>query len=379
MSFFSFTKKIKISLPTKVEKDSYSLVFNIGSGNIAATVVKFTEKPGVSVLSFAEEAIPFQEELNPARHLDLAKTAITSLVAKIQAGNKNSIKNIFYIFSSPWCISQTKTIRVRESKPFKITEEYLNKLIANQEKQTLDIKEHGKIIESKIIQMKVNGYVVSEIVGKQVRELEISLLITAVPEEILSAIEGVVSKSFIVKNVYCHSSTLAIFSVIRDLFPNYEDFVFVDVSHEMTDISLVKSGVIFSTISFPFGRNHCMRELAEKLKVTPILADSMIKMHNTKSNDAMASLKFTTAMQAIVRDWIAKVSETFDQFVEQLYIPEKIFFVATCDLAGDLSGELKAKNFEVITLEAKKINTPTKIDDTMFKVTLTFLDKIYKI
>ncbi len=84
-------------------------------------------------------------------------------------------------------------------------------------------------------------------------------------------------------------------------------------------------------------------------------------------------------MQTIVHGWITKVSQTFDQFVEQLYIPEKIFFVATCDLVGEFSQALQTKNFEVAKLEAKKINTPIKIDDTMFKIALTFLDKIYKI
>lgn len=391
MSFFSFTKKNK--------KDNHSLVFNIDSGSLSAAIINFTEGPGVDVLYYAKENFPVQPEVSATKHLELMKKTLTVLVDKVHKQglkkiNQNSSKNIkiekaFYLFSSPWSISQTKVIKFKESKPFRLNESYLSKAIDQQERQAerdaessktfTDISAHGKIIEKKIIQIKANGYNIDEFNNERVKEAEISLFSTVIPENILQIIEDIVSKSFLVKNVWCHSTSLATFSVIRDLFLNCEDFIFLNVSEEMTDISTVKNGVIFSEVSFPFGRNYFIRELAEKFKVTEAIADSMIKMHQSKSNDELAALKFTVTMNNVTRLWFNKVQEVFNKNSEILYSPQMIFLVTTGDLSSVLLDKIKELNHNAISLNAKKINSPLKIDDNIFKINLTFLDKLYKI
>ena len=106
MSLFSFFKK---------NKESYSLVFNIGSGSVSGGIVKFTEAPGENVTYYAKENIPFQREISVPKHLELMKSALTKLTERIQKNNQKRIDRIFYVFSSPWCASQTKVIRVKES------------------------------------------------------------------------------------------------------------------------------------------------------------------------------------------------------------------------------------------------------------------------
>lgn len=380
MSLFSFAKTIK--------KDSYSLVFTIESGSVTGGIIKFTEKPGVEVLYYFKENLVLPKEISTTKHLAALKTGLKSLSLKLrQKGLK--IENAFYIFSSPWSISQTRTIRVKESKAFKLGETYLKNFIEQHEKNSqkeaeknkvfTDISAHGKIIDKKIIQIKANGYTIENFNHKLVKEAEVSVFSTVIPQEVLEATEDAVSQSFLIKNVYCHSVSLATFSVIRDLFSNQEDFICLDIDDEMTDIIIVKDGLISSEVSFPFGRNAFVRQLAEKFKVSEAIADSMIKMHQQKSNDELAALKFTVAMNNITRDWFTKVNEIFAQFTENLYTPQKLFVVANSDISSILIEKLKEVNPNVVSVEARKINSPVKIDDTIFKINLMFLDKVYKI
>jgi PAS domain S-box-containing protein len=149
---------------------------------------------------------------------DITEKIQTEGFKKISSLSKNSamIDRVFYIFSSPWSASLTKTIRIKESKNFKVTEEYLNRIIDEQEKQFLiDISTSGKIIERKIIQIKINGYIVNNYTNKQAKSLEVSVFYTVVPENILKVIDKTVSKLFHVKNIWCHSLSLSIFSVIK--------------------------------------------------------------------------------------------------------------------------------------------------------------------
>ena len=204
--------------------------------------------------------------------------------------------------------------------------------------------------------------------GRIVTNAEISLFSSVIPEVILQAVDDAVAKFFVIKNIWCHSLSLAIFSVIHDLFPNHQDFIYLDVSDEMTDISIVKNGLISSNASFPFGRNQFIRELAKNLKVTEVIADSFIRMHGQKSNDELAALKIDVAMDTVIRDWSTKANEVFNSFIDKLYVPQTIFFVAGNDLISFLADKLRSENYTVLPLEARKINLPTQTDNTIFKI-----------
>ncbi len=365
------------------------MVFNIGSGSISGGIIKFTEKAGVDVSYYIKESIPFQKEISVIKHLDLMKDAVTALahhiqtdgLKKVQAGGKKIILDrAFYVFSSPWSASQTKTIKVKVDKPVKLTESYINGLVDHEAKQFQeDMALSGTVIEKKIIQVKINGYVVNDIYNKVAQDLEISLHFTVVPEKVLQFIETALSKSFNIKNIWCHSLSLATFSVIRNLFPQKEDFIHIDISEEITDISIVKGGVIASAASMPYGRNHFIRELSLAQKVTEEVADSMIHMHFSKDRDELASLKLGVTMDAVSRTWLAKVADILEGLKEKIYVPESIFLVASTDLTFFLKDKLEKQDYKVVLVDNNNLKSPLVKDDLILRLELMFLDNLYKI
>jgi cell division ATPase FtsA len=381
MSFFSFLKR---------NKESYSLVFNIGSGSVSGGIIKFTQEVGVDVSYYIKENIPFQQEVSIPKHLDLMKEAVTALahhiqsdgLKKINADRKGTvlIDRAFYIFSSPWSASQTKTIRIKEAKPIKLTENYINKIIDDESKQFQEnVALSGTVIEKKIIQIKINGYVVSDISNKVAQDLEISVLFTVVPEKILQIVEQSISKVFNIKNIWCHSLSLATLSVIRNLFPQKEDFIQIDISEEITDISIIRNNIISSSASIPHGRNHFIRELSLAQKVTEEVADSMIRMHFSKHRDELASLKLAVTMDAVSKLWLSKVSDVLEGLKEKAYVPDSIFLIASTDLASFLKDKLEKQDYGVIAVDNNSLKSPLVKDDLILRLELMFLDNLYKI
>ena len=371
MSLFSFLKK---------NKESYSLVFNIGSGSVSGGVIKFTEAPGENVAFYVKENIPFQREISVPKHLELMKASLTTLASKIQKNSHKKIDRVFYVFSSPWSASQTKTIKIKESKPFKLTESYLNRVIAEQEKQfQIDIAMSGKIIEKKIIQVKINGYVVGDFYNKFTKDVEASVFFTVVPIDILKMVDEAVSKTFHVQEIWCHSLSLVALSNIRNLFPQKEDFIHIDISEEITDISIVKDSIMISSATIPLGRNDFIRELSEVLGVTPEIADCQIKIHGAKDTDELASLKLSVAMDKAGLGWLAKITEVLNSFKEKIYVPDSVFLIAGMDLAPFLQDKIVKQDFKVVLLDNKKIRPPIPGNDLIFKLDLMFLDNVYKI
>jgi cell division ATPase FtsA len=381
MSLFSFLQK---------NKEDYSLVFNIGSGSISGGIIKFTEEPGENIIYYVKESIPFQSEISVEKYLELMKSTLTKIADKIHnEGLKNLnigrdkglvMEKVFYMFSSPWSISQTKTIKIKESRDFKITKKYLSRVINEQEKLfETDISKFGKIIEKKIVQVKINGYEVNDFYDKSAKDLEISLFFTVVPENVLFTVEDAVSKTFNIKNIWCHSSALSIFSVIRNLFPQKDDFIQLDISEEMTDIAIIKDNIILSSASIPFGRNHFIRGLSRELKVTEEIADSQIRMCCSNDHDKLASINISVAMDRVSADWLAKTNEIINNFKEKIYISESVFLVTNSDLIPFLKGKLQKQDFEVLLIDNKNITPPMIVDDIIFKLELMFLDNLYKI
>lgn len=366
------------------------MVFNIGSGSISGGIIKFTEKVGVDVEYYVKESIPFQQEVSVAKHLDLMKEAVTALahhiqsdgIKKIEAGKSKKVvlDRVFYLFSSPWSASQTKTIKIKEDKPVKLTENYINNIVEKEAKEfQKDMALSGTVIEKKIIQVKINGYVVNDIYNKVTQDLEISVHFTVVPEKILQLVETALSKSFNIKNIWCHSLSLATFSTIRNLFPQKEDFIHIDISEEITDISIVKGGVIASSASMPYGRNHFIRELSLAQKVTDEVSDSMIHMHFSKNRDELASLKLGVTMDAVSRTWLAKVADILEGLKEKIYVSESIFLVASTDLTFFLKDKLEKQDYKVILVDNNNLKSPLVKDDLILRLELMFLDNLYKI
>ncbi len=370
MSFFSFLKR---------NKENFSLVFNIGSGSVSGGLIKFTEESGVDIIHYEKEIFTYQEKIDVSKHLEYMEKALTTLAGKIKIEGK-IVDRAFYMFSSPWSISQTKVIKIKESKSIKITHEYINRVIDEQEKKyQTEISQAGKIIEKKIIQVKINGYVINNYLNKVTKDLEIAVFFTAVPGEILQVVDQAVSKTFHVKNIWCHSLALSLLTNIRNLFPQKPDFIYLDVSEEITDIGIVKDNIMISSASLPLGRNDFIRDLSLILKVTKPVADSMINLNCAGSNDELAALKLSVAMDNAARNWLIKIFEILDSFKEKIYVPEDLFLITNSDLSCFLKGKLEKHDFKVTLVENKKVKTNLKTDDIIYKLELMFLDNLYKI
>lgn len=381
MSFFSFIQK---------NKESYSLVLNFGSGSVSGGILKFTKESGVDMVFFDKESIAYQTEVSPVRHIELMKNSLALLLKRIQAvGLKGiqktntkplNIDRVFCVFSSPWCVSQTKTIRIKENSDFKLTKKYLDELVNNQK----NIFESGdsktrQIIEEKIIQLKINGYPVTNFQNKLVRDLEISVIFTFMPNDILDLINKTILGTFNIPNIWCHSSSLVFFSTLRDLFSYKNDFISLNVTEEITDIMIVKDNIIFSEVSIPIGRNHFIRELSKSLNVSEEVANSMFNLHQGNNNNKLASLQDDIKIESIISPWIDKIITTLSLQKENVYITDLLFLISRNDISLYLKNKLEKKGFDILLADYKKIKFHKHVNDLDFKLILMFLDNLYKI
>lgn len=318
-------------------------IFDVASASIGGAFVRLDEGKQPEIIFTTRENIPFQEKVQFSRFLDaMRKTLERVFVSMQKAGGGVAIEGAFCILSSPWYTSQTRLIQYDRPEPFLVTKKGIDKLLEKEIELFKESKvfqrsrvgdEPPVIIESKTIQIQLNGFPVTRPIGKHTRLLELALYLSVTPANIYQSIQDAITKFWNLPRVNFSSFSFTAFDTIRDLFPHEDSFLFMDISGEVTDLSLARGGVLLESISFPSGKHMLIRAVVEKLRTTPAAAVSDMtlffegkatKDHADKMRDILSET--TEEWLVFFRDAIAQVSEEFP-------VPKIIFYTADEDVA----------------------------------------------
>ncbi|MBM2817881.1 MAG: hypothetical protein HW401_471 [Parcubacteria group bacterium] len=396
MSLFSFSNNKK--------GEEVSAVFHIGSGSVDGHLVRLSKISKPEIIYSISAPISFQKDIKLERHFKLMIKAFDSMLKDLTkeglkhlnfTGLRNhGLRNAFFILSSPWCVSQTKIIKIKKDKPFEISGDLIESIIREQEDKFLsnDSTEGSKVIEKRIIEAKLNGYKMAEIYGKKTKDAEFSLFMTSAPEYVLKELRDTAQKYFNFRSSHFHSFALCSFSAIRDIYSDIDDFIYLDVHGELTDLSIIKDNVFVESASFPAGKNFFARKISEKLRVSVIEAYSLINMHAKGKCDSATSLKVETAIDESLKDWLERFHSVLTSLSLNMYVPRTIFMIASDEFSAFLLKKLKEEkfsqfsmteeSFDVIVLDTKNLCEYCKSDKNFKKepfaeMECIFLNKLF--
>ncbi len=316
----------------------FIIVFDIGSASIGGAFASIDPSRPPEIIFTTRRDIPFQEKLNFERFLSsMIKTLEEMFVLMQKAGGGVTVDHAFCVLASPWYASQTRLVHYSQPAPFLVTEHGLEKLIQKEIALFRDSKlfAHSKvgntppdIMESKNIQIKLNGYEVKNPFGKKASVLDVALYISMIPTNIHQSINESITKFWNLKNVHFSSFSYTAFDTIRDMFVDEPSFLFVDISGEVTDISLVKDGVLLESISYPAGKNMLIRSIAKEMQTTIALASSAMSLYL----DGKSTHEHGKQIEQIIRDetkeWRIFFEDALSQLAVEFPIPRAIFYTA---------------------------------------------------
>lgn len=361
-------------LSEKKQDDALALVIDIGSASVGVALVRLSDKKSIfkkdsspHILATNRETISFQETLSAAPFVVAMNKALARSLKDIQDKTKKlgAPANIYCTLSSPWFISKIRNINVVRNDIFKIDEKTLKAFL---EEDFEELKEELKeefpmkdmvVIEKKIIQMRLNGYEVTKFNGKKVSRVEISAIVGLSSGKVVESIEREIGHFFHTKSINFGSFPVAAYSTARDMFPDEKDFIFVDITGEATDISLINNDVMLKTVSFPMGKNSLVRKISAELKTPHEEASSLLNMYLKDAlND---TIKTTVAL--IVKngnnEWSVRFKKSVDMLAKDSKIPEVVYFTSDSDVSELFAGLMNSMKFEVSLkkkLEAHYIN-----------------------
>src|SRR3989344_1687245 len=325
------------------KQDETIAIIDIGSSSVGVAFATAPKGAKPRILWSAREEMVFQTELNFSRFFSAMTDSLGRVLARaVQSGHKMP-RTFLVSLASPWYIAQTRRVHVARFKPFIITKKGITKLIEQEVASFQDyrlpnyrkvVSEETRLLEAQSIQIKLNGYEVGDPYGTPATNMDMWVYISMSPGSVLDAVKNTLNKHVHAKTIEFHSFPLLAFSTIRDIFTEANDFLLLDISGEVTDMSIVRDDVLLETISFPLGKNFLIRRIASAQSTSPEEALSLLHLYLEGRADEKTRMQIQTVLLAARGEWIALFTEALGNFSKELALPHKVFFTADPDVSG---------------------------------------------
>jgi hypothetical protein len=168
-------------------------------------------------------------------------------------------------------------------------------------------------------------------------------------KNVMEKVREVLEKVFHADTIAFHSFALASFLTIRDLFYNDDNFILVDISGEISDVSIVYNDILYETVSFPLGRNSVVRELQKEEKMLPEEAHSALRL----SAEGALAPPAAGAVTRIEKKWLDALKEALRSLGGDLPLPQKMFVTADRDVSSWFERTLKKGDFSEVAYAAQ--------------------------
>lgn len=310
-------------------------IFDIGSGSVGAALVesKNSEKP--RILSSSREFLSLQQSFTFERFLSSMGGAFLKSAGHIKERDEH-VDSVMCTLSAPWYISQTRSIIHEEKKPFTLTQKKIDQFVAEEVERVREefanqyedmVKGDVEVIEMTTTHIKLNGYETNTPLGKQVNKFECSLYISITSAKVLNVLRNNVRAVFGATPVSFNTFSLVSFSALRDIHTNLSNFMFIDISGEATDVTVVRNNTLVETLSSPFGKHFILRSIASGLDTTLEEALSSLALFQDKKMINDAGMKMQKILSGCRKEWEKAFVEQLSSLSAHTVLPQHIFLV----------------------------------------------------
>ena len=308
------------------KRPEFDVVYHVGTSSVGVGVVELTQDALPKVVRSVRESIPYREDV-------VSERFVTDMLDTLKRTNERLVKNLgpihikhaYYIFSSPWVATQTKTVTIKEKKPFTLTKGLVEKTVASYGPKEIDNK--LSILEKKVVDIKLNGYPLADPYGKKATTADISIFLSYIPKDLFKKVVDMAHSTYHAKDTKAFSCALASFSAIRDSFHEENDFMFLDIGGELSDLTIVKGGLIIETGSFPLGGHFLIRALKTALSISTEEAVSLARIYEEGTVEHSFEQKLKPVMDQTSIDWARRFHVALTKISNGTILPMKLFVV----------------------------------------------------
>jgi len=330
-----------------------SVILDIQSGLVRGAVV-LRNLDNTLVTSVVTRSISSKTTIKNSEHLTKRVLKLISEVTEHLSRDigKNRVDKVEYILSSPWIVSKLKTVKMDFDKETEITQSILSDIIKKETDGSV-ANTDTRAIEQKIFEIRLNGYPTVLVEGKKAHSLEVSLSTSFGSISFLDKVHDVVVKNIRHKHSSLHSSPLLQYKALREILKDKNEFIYLHIHSELTDMIIVKDGLCKHIASFPFGIQTILRKVSSGTKETIESSDSVLSLYqgNKLSEDEQARMK--KIVDPLMSDWSSQCIKSFEGVFDITSTP-RVMYISSHSHFDMFKSALAATgkyNFELISYD----------------------------
>ncbi|HTK32937.1 MAG TPA: hypothetical protein VL335_00090 [Candidatus Paceibacterota bacterium] len=303
-----------MNLFSRTPKDSLNFIVDVQSSVVRGSLVLMRAGQLPHIVWTHDVDIAYRTNSKSAFLIDTAVKALKAISTeahtfvrdtKAHPDIPNHISRVHCVLSSPWIVSQARTVSQRFDVDTKIGRSHISDVIKNERTQLAQNSDDLMIgIEEKIFDVRLNGYSIAHWENATARTLEVSFAISLAGKHMIGRfVDACKSAGVSGSHVDFHSSLLLQHIALNDNFASHDTHVLVHVHGELTDI-VVASGqtcVLFG--SHPIGVRGIVRKLSHQLKITESTSDSLLAMYENNQLDPIHGAHDIEIIHKILDAW----------------------------------------------------------------------------
>lgn len=340
-------------------------VIELGSASVSGALFGVSADPQdktYQIINTAHAEI-CAREADISLFLDGVRRALTKVLDDLGKKRGELPAKYFCILSSPFYVTRIEHLTEIREKPFLVTEPLVVEL-ADKQAAELGAKEpllyaslvgdRNIVIESKVMQIRLNGYEIREPFGKEARQLDFSQYVSLGSERVINLLRQIIKDQTQTEPEF-HSFAYCEYHTLRDLHHFNDNFLIVDVGGGVTDLTLVSAGRIVDNDSFPLGQDFLIRWLAEAWSTTETEMASILKLYLDGRAEPKIKNKIEALLVRIKADWTGQFRGALARSAREQIIPPKIFVIGNSEEAMIFLQWLKAEDLSAFTLVPKTV------------------------
>lgn len=327
-------------------------IIDIGSARVSGILVpNWPETKGEISLS-----APWQDKPDWERfRLGIEQTfkKVLKHLAK-EAGKRPPVEVVVFL-ASPFFVGQAGLVRAKHDRAVEITPPYLSDLVEqsfvdNAELASSDLT----IIEDEIMAVKLDGYEADQVIGQTAKKIDLAVWRSGSPATWLQYWEELVRAEFPQAEIRWQSFTYSAYSVFNQFLPD-RDWVLLDTGNELTDVLVIKDGRLAEHLTFPQGKNHLIRAVAEALGTVPAEAESLLNRNLSNQANGARAERLKKILAEIGQTWSSELAKALKKVLQTTILPE-IFYLFGDEPSDQIFAEfIEQGKFTAVTASRKPL------------------------
>lgn len=323
-----------------IRKKKTIAIFDIGSSSIGVAIATFSvnqkKTQPLPIIFFAKRyQLPISEKVTFKSFINAIFTTFDKVVEEV-SNQKIKIDKTAIFLASPFYISKTNIIKQKGDKDIFISPSLVKSIIEAKTQNMIKdqptlysdlIDDEVEVFENIIMQIKLNGYKTHNPYSQKVKSLLIANHIALGSKTITTKLKEIIIRRLGRQTITFNSFTFAAFNIWQDIVAPKNNFMLLDITGEISDITVVCDDYLAENISFPRGRNYLIRETAKALKTNNEEAYSTLKEYILGNLSARYKENLETILQPLKTEWIKNIGEAFTLVMETALLPETVYVI----------------------------------------------------